>query len=108
MSNVVIPATSAANQTFVVELDGEDFILDMLWNARVERWFMTLKNYYGLDIITGRKLCADMPWASHETWQLQPAGQVWVIDATGGGTDPGLKDLGRRVYLCYVEEESLG
>jgi hypothetical protein len=108
MSNLVVPANDRSNQTFIVDLDGEDFIIDLLWNARAGRWFMTLSNYAGAAIATGIKLCADMPWVAHGSYQLQPAGQLWVIGSTSSGDDPGLKDLGREVYLTYVEEESLG
>lgn len=84
-------------------LDGVKFQASFLWNARASRWFMTLADAEGNRIITGRKLCAEMPWASHETAEGIPAGQLWVIVTEGSDADPGLRDLGGRVRLMYAD-----
>lgn len=109
MSNLLIPTvTNESNQEQVTALDGTNYIIRRLWNSRAQRWFMTIKTADNLDIATGRKLCADMPWASRETVEEMPPGQIWVIRGTKTGADPGLRELNREVFLMYVEEDTLG
>ena len=101
----VIPAANISNQELVVALDGVDYIFRILWNARCRRWFMSVRSAANADLITGRKLCANMPWSSHETIDGKPAGQLWIYDVEA--TDPDLKDLGDRSQILYVEDDSV-
>jgi hypothetical protein len=100
-------STKESNYEQVTSLDGEDFILRFLWNERDNHWYLTIRDSAGSDIITGVKLVADIPIASHVADEDMPAGQIWTIDMTGAGADPGLRDLGARVLLAYVEESSV-
>jgi hypothetical protein len=101
-------STTQSNYEFIVALDGVDYILRFLWNSRIQRWYLTVKSAADVDLITGRKICVDIPWASHETIDGVPAGQLWTTDPSGSGIDPGLRELGERVVLLYVDEESVG
>lgn len=92
----------------VVPLDGEQFTFRFRWNARTERWFLTIRDASGTDLVTGRKLVANVPFAVHETVAGMPPGDIWVLDTTGAGTDPGLRDLGDRVIMMYVDEDNVG
>lgn len=103
----LIPLTDASpNFTQIVTLDGVQYTMTLLWNDRVNRWFMSLDDLEGNRLITGRKLCAMMPWASHETIDGVPPGKLWVVTTGDSDDDPKLTDLGNRVHLMYVEEAS--
>ena len=100
-------STTRSNQVQVTSLDGTDYILRLLWNERAGRYFMTVRDAANNDLITGRKLCADIPWGAHETIDGKPAGQLWVFRPDGTGTDPGLRDLNINAFLMYVQEDSV-
>ena len=100
-------STVESNYEQVVTLDGTDFILRFLWNERDSHWYLTIRDSAGDDIATGLKVVADVPFDAHETDDRRPAGQLWTVDTTGVGEDPGLRDLGRRVLLAYVDAESV-
>ncbi|MBU0975160.1 hypothetical protein KKD03_05675 [Patescibacteria group bacterium] len=91
----------------VATLDGTDFILEFQWNEREARHYCSLKDAAGTELVGATKVVVDTPWLVHETSASMPAGQLWFIDSTGAGIDPGLLDLGRRVQLMYVEEANV-
>ena len=108
MSIVTIPLVpSASNQIQITTLDGTDYILRVLWNDRAGRHFLTVRDAANDDLITGFKLCADMPFAQHIVIDGQPAGQLWVRRPDNTGADPGLRDLNANVFLMYVESDSV-
>lgn len=86
-------------------LDGTQYQIEFLWNARASRWFMTLLDTEGTPLATGRKMVTG-PWASRETIDDRLPGQLWVHPTEATDADPGLRDLGNRVYLMYVDEDS--
>jgi hypothetical protein len=100
-------STKESNYEQVTSLDGVDFILRFLWNERDNHWFLTIRDAAGSDIITGIKLVADIPVGAHLTDERRPEGQIWTVDMTGAGVDPGLRDLGERVILSYVDSVSV-
>ena len=91
----------------VVPLEGETYTFVFRWNDRCSRWFLTIRNAAGADLITGKKLVADVPFHPHEVNEELPPGSIWTLDLSGEGTDPGLRDLGDRVVLMYVEEDNV-
>ena len=93
--------------TKVVALDGVDFILEFQWNEREGRHYCAIKDAAGTEIVGATKVVVEIPWLAHEVSESMPAGQLWFIDMTGAGVDPGLLDLGRRVQLKYVEEANV-
>jgi hypothetical protein len=108
MGNRVIRLTSTDPYfTRIVSLDGVDFILEFQWSEREGRHYCTLKDASGTTIVGATKVVVDIPWLVHETSESMPAGQLWFLDMTGRGEDPGLLDLGRRVQLYYVEEANV-
>ena len=82
-----------------VELDGVSYTLRFSWNQRAARWFLTVEDTDGVHLTTGRKVCADMPFGRG----ILP-GQLWTLSIGEGDDDPGLRDLGVRSLLLYVDE----
>jgi len=104
----IVPLSSVnSNQVQVTALDGVDFIIRVLWNERSGRHFMTVRDAANNDLITARKLVADIPWAQHDNVDGVPAGQLWTRRPDGTGVDPGLRELNENVFLMYVEEDSV-
>ena len=69
---------------------------------------MSLRDADGNELATGRKLVAAIPWAAHDTIDGMPPGNLWIVDRNAADTDPGLRDLGDRVRLMYVDEDNVG
>ena len=89
--------------------DGTPYLLRLLWNARAQRWFMTLSDTAGNRLISGRKLCSDIVWGARDVLADLPPGNIWVrASATSTDADPGLRELGigNRVVLMYTDEDS--
>jgi hypothetical protein len=88
-------------------LDGTAYILELLWNARARRWFMTLSDTDGNRLISGRKLVANIVWGARDVLEALPPGDIWVrTGPSSNDADPGLRELGSRVFLMYVDTES--
>lgn len=107
MVKVLSIPSGRSNLEFIVELDGVDYRMRLLWNARVGRWYLWLYTMEGAPVVAGQKLVADIPLLSHRRGPDLPPGSLWCVDMTGRGIDPGLRDLGVRCLLMYVEEESV-
>jgi hypothetical protein len=107
MIRVIDIDPSKSNQIFTVTLDGETFEVRLLWNARAGGWFLSLLDAEGTRIATGRKVTTDHPLLLRDTLPGMPAGYLWLVDMTGRGEEAGLRDLGRRHRLAYIEGESL-
>ncbi len=89
-------------------MDGSKFVLRLMWSERGRRWYCDMATTDGTVIRSGIKVVADRPLTERMSSDNRPAGEMWCVDRTGGGVDPDLRDLGDRVRLYYVEEESVG
>jgi len=96
-----------SNFEVITDLDGTDFRLRFLWNDRLSRWSLTLYDSSGTQIHGAMIVVVDMPIYYRDTSEDAPKGDLYCVDITGEGRDPGLRDLGRRCQLIYVDEESL-
>jgi len=108
MPTRLVPMTGqASNYEQVVTLDGVDFTLRLLWNGREDRWYMTIRDADGTDLVTGRKLVSNIPFAVHDQVAGLPDGQLWILDLESTTGDPLLRDLGERVVVMYVDEANV-
>jgi hypothetical protein len=109
MIRMIETSVVESNYEQVKELDGTNYTMRFLWNERDNHWYMTLKDSEGTDIVTGIKVVADAPFSVNNVLTDFPPGQIWFIDMTGTSPtpDPGLRELGARVRLFYIDEDSL-
>lgn len=95
------------NYETTFDLDGTLFRLRTRYNSRVDSWFASLYDASGQPIALGRRITVGnmlFPWLVELN---SPAGQLIAVDSEDEDVDPGEKDLGTRVSIYYVDEESL-
>lgn len=107
MALLVIPVDpNESNQEQITALDGVDFLIRLLYNQRSGAHYLTIRNASGDDLITAFKVVPDIPFAVHIVGEGLPAGQIWIVGADISGEAVGLRELSKRVYLMYVDEEA--
>jgi hypothetical protein len=90
------------------ELEGVTYTLQFRWNVRASRWFLDVLDAEGAKVLVASvKLVADYPLAIYRS-DRQPRGCFFAADTGGGGVDPGINDLGKRVQLYYLTAAELG
>jgi hypothetical protein len=92
---------SSYNQRTI--LDGREYILTLQWTQRASHWFLSIADQDGVAIANGLKLVANFPVNRRLTDARGPFGLIIPMDLSGSGRDPGLRDLGNRVLLTYVD-----
>lgn len=94
------------NWTQRTPFEGVDYLLRFKWNARLERWFLTLYNQDG-DLLRGDvPLNTSVPlWLSPS--DEMPQGVLVCLDLKGEDKNADLNDLGVRVLLKYYTLEEL-
>lgn len=105
MAKLLLPVTPGVPfQRSRVTLDGREFILDLQWNEREERWYLSISDEEGAPILMGRKLVCEVPLLVYYLGDPRvPPGDLRVIDMTHDYSPPGLNDLGAglRCELTY-------
>ena len=90
-----------------VTLDGREYQVTLQWNQREAKWYVSLADADGAPIVDGVKVVANFPLLRTLTDRRAPPGEMFAMDRSGAGVDPGLRDLGRRVLLVYVDAADL-
>lgn len=100
----------AGNPQYVqqVQFDGVTYGIRMHWNEREGAWYLDLLDAADDVIIAGRKLVADWPLLHRCVDARKPPGQIYCIDKSGRGEDPGFDDIDDRVVLLYYDAQELG
>lgn len=101
ISNIPIDPTFEL-QTFDVELDGSTYQIDLVYNARVDQWFLWLAFRRDTDlvpILSGAGLVAGYAVLAGVQHPDRPLGELQCY----GTIDPGRVDLGGRVLLLYYD-----
>lgn len=94
-------------QTFDVELDGSTYQIDLVYNQRVDQWFLWLafrRDTELVPILSGAGLTANYPTLAGVQHPDRPRGELLPY----GSTDPGRVDLGGRTLLLYLDAAELG
>jgi hypothetical protein len=84
-------------------LDGEDWILDFVFNTRTGLWCMGILALDGTVCLRGQGVVCNVPLLRRAV--SGPPGQMWAISADGGAEAPGLLELGARVTLFYASAD---
>lgn len=88
-----------------VELDGAEFVLTFDWIGRSGSWALSIADAEEEEIVSGIAVRLGWPLLGRFVGSRLPRGELFAIDTTGSGVEPGLGDLGARVALVYVEAE---
>lgn len=108
MATRIIPtSTELSSYTQRVVLDGREYTLGFQWNQREAKWYLSLADQDGVAIVHGIKVVADFPLLRTLTDRRAPPGEIWAQDRSGTGADPGLRELGVRVILVYMDAADL-
>ncbi len=89
------------------ELDGRQFLLRMVFNARNEGWYLSLFDANEDAIRTGIRMVLRWPLLEGVVDPRRPPGDLMLIDLENSDVDPGLGELGERVQLVYLEAEDV-
>lgn len=81
-------------------LDGQDWVLDFVWNGRRGAWGLGILDLAGVQVLTGQAVVCGLPLLGRAVGG--PPGQLWAVSSDGTLEAPGLTELGGRVSLWYV------
>lgn len=101
-----LPFSDGEDFDRVVFLDGVKFILQFRFNVRLNYWSFHLLTAGYVHILSGISCVVDYPLLLRATSELRPVGQLYLIDTSGRGEEPGPQDLGARVKMVYRTEDT--
>ena len=89
-------------------LDQREYILELRWSMREERWYLDLRDTNG-DLLVGPiKLVVGWPLLyRYRTVEGMPPGDLLVVDGRAAPADPTLDDLGASLQLVYIDGAGL-
>lgn len=106
MSILEIPLSiSTPIHDLLVELEGRDFYLTLVFNPRGEFWAMNVKDSAGTLRAAGQKLPKNAPLLRLFDDPNLPPGRFWVVDISNRANngDPNRQTLGIDHLLLYEE-----
>ncbi len=105
---LISTSTTLSSYTQRTVLDGREYGFRFQWNQRAAKWYMDLADAAGAPIVFGVKVVADFPLLRRLTDSRTPPGELFAMDRSRAGQDPGLSDFGTRVQLIYIPAADLG
>jgi hypothetical protein len=109
MSTIIIPTSQTeSDYTQTVTLEGVDYQFFFHWNARQPGWYCEIRDTEGTLIAAAKRLVLGTFIFEHDKDERMPLGAFLLVDTTESGQDPGLRDLGIRVFFVYVEAAEEG
>lgn len=85
--------------------EAQDWVMDFLWNARTETWFMSILDLESTPVLTGQAVVCGLNLLARAVGG--PGGQIFALSSDGGLEPPGLRELGDRVLLFYSDDGAL-
>jgi hypothetical protein len=111
MAILTIPTTSDPFQRMTVRLDGSDYVIELRYNQREERWYLSIADDESVPILSGLKLQANWPLLWRHRYDTRvPPGEIMVTVTTATDrSPPTLDDLGegKRCELSYYDAAEL-
>lgn len=102
--------TGEADYSIRTTLDGKEYNFHFLWNQRVERWNLSIKDDADTLLVGSITLVSNWPLLrGYRADPNVPPGELLVLDASADKTPPGLGDfgVGRRCTLVYLTATDL-
>lgn len=90
-------------------LDGVEYILELRWSQRSEKWFLTIRDSAGELLLGSIKLVVNFPLLVSRRGAIAglPPGELFVVDTRESPADPGLDELGDSIHLTYADLEEI-
>lgn len=88
---------------YQITLEDKILFFDFNWNARIGKWFLTIKDENQAEIVKGIKLLASVDLFGRFKDTRLPLGTLYILDTANENKDPGIEDLGRRHIMLYRE-----
>jgi len=103
---IPVPA-ERPNQSVFTTLDGRRYRIDLSWNARTERWYISLYSGTGAALLLGKGLTVggDVLRTARYNTDL-PNGALSVQDPQNLGIEPTLQSLGVTHLLTFIPRAS--
>lgn len=107
MPTILPLVLSTANYRIGVAIEDKQYLLDVRWNGREEKWYMDIYTEderpikHGIALVLGAILgrtCTDPDF---------PPGAFVVSDLSNAGVDATYEDMGDRVVVYYYTEDEL-
>lgn len=93
--------------TMSVQLDDATYNFQFNWNDRQASWFFNLLDVNGTPLVMGRKIVLNLFMIREFVGDQFPTGDLIALDTAVTLQKPGLKDLGSRVILYYLDVNDL-
>src|SRR5690242_7133103 len=107
MATILIPVPlDAAYSTQRVRLEGSDYVFDLAYNQREDRWYLSISDSESNPVVSGVKLVTNFPLLRrYHSNTAVPPGELMCVSLTGDDSPPGFADLGvgRRCEITYWE-----
>ena len=104
MATTTLPTrTDQPHYDFEIDLDGSTYRLEFLWNGRSGTWHFDIFDANGDLLVAGRRVVVGFPLLTRFKDPRLPPGVLLAVDSSGQDAEAGLKDLGARVALIYVD-----
>lgn len=106
MITIPIPSPLLPAFTQRSRLDGREYVISFVWNARESRWFVELLDENADPIVSGVKVIPNFPLLRRVVDPRCPPGELAALD--NAGDDPIVfADLGTRAILVYYSAAEL-
>lgn len=92
---------------FTTTIDSTNYIFDVRWNSRSERWAIDISEENGTSILHGGIIVLGAAIGRTSTHLLLMSGVIVARDTTMELRDPGLDDLGTRVKVYYIPRDDM-
>ena len=95
------------DQLVSVELDGNPYILRVLWNERFGYFSLSVNAADDTPILTNIKMVKNYPLIGRFKSDLLPAGDIYFVQEKGNADRPGYSDLAVNFGLYYYEADAV-
>lgn len=92
---------------YTITLSELEYRVVLVYRERGDRWYLSLYDADGLELLVGKKLSVDVPLLENYQIAGLPPGELALWDTANSDTECGFDDLGVRCLLIYIEPDEL-